>query len=113
MSETIFSRIIRKEIPADFLYEDEHCVAIRDINPQAPVHILVIPRKLIPQLSKQKVEDKEILGHILSVIPLVAEQEGIGGEYRLVMNDGVKAGQTVFHLHFHILGGRLLQWPPG
>ena len=113
MKETIFSKIISGAIPSEILYKDEKCFAIRDINPQAPVHILLIPRKVIPQLSKQSTEDKELLGHLLAVAPKIAEQEGIGGKYRLVINDGAEAGQTVFHLHLHIIGGRPFTWPPG
>ena len=111
--ETIFTQIINKQIPADMVYEDEHCIAFKDIRPQAPVHILLIPRKLIPQLSKQTPADKDLLGHLLTIAPKIAEQQGIGGKFRLVINDGEEAGQTVFHLHLHILGGRHLQWPPG
>ena len=114
MDNTIFIKIINREIPADIVYEDELCIAINDINPQAPVHILLIPKKQIPQLSKQDPTiDKNLLGHLLTVAPEIARKAGVGGEYRLVINDGKKAGQTVFHLHLHILGGRLMKWPPG
>ena len=113
MRESIFSKIIKGEVNAEILYEDKHCIAIKDINPQAPVHVLLIPRKLIPQLSKQEPEDKGILGHLLAVVPKIAAMQGIGGKYRLVINDGAEAGQSVFHLHLHILGGRPLAWPPG
>ena len=113
MGESIFSKIIKGEVPAEILYEDEHCFAIKDINPQAPVHFLLIPRKAIPQLSKQEAKDKEILGHLLSIAPKLAAMQGIDAKYRLVINDGAEAGQTVFHLHLHILGGRPLLWPPG
>ena len=111
--ESIFSKIIKGELPSEILYEDEYCFAIKDINPQAPVHLLLISRKVIPQLSKQEAGDEEILGHLLKVAPKLAEIQGIGGKYRLVINDGAEAGQTVFHLHLHILGGRSLDWPPG
>ena len=113
MAESIFSKIIKGEVPAEILYEDEHCIAVKDINPQAPVHLLLIPRKAIPQLSKQEPKDKEVLGHLLTVAPKIAAKQGIGGKYRLIINDGAEAGQTVFHLHLHILGGRPLAWPPG
>ncbi len=111
--DTIFGKILRKEIPADIVYEDELCLAFKDINAQAPVHVLLIPRKPIPQLSKASDEDRELLGHLMRTAPLVAEQMGVGGKYRLVVNDGRRAGQSVFHLHLHILGGRALGWPPG
>lgn len=111
--DTIFGKIIRKEIPADIVYEDELCLAFRDISPQAPVHVLLIPKKPIAQLSKAADDDRELLGHLMRTAPAVAEQMGVGGRYRLVLNDGAEAGQTVFHLHLHILGGRSLQWPPG
>ena len=110
---TIFEKIINGELKANIIYQDEKCIAIHDINPQAPIHILLIPKKVIPQLSKQSQNDKALLGHLMSVAPQIAEQEGIGGKYRLVINDGEEAGQTVFHLHIHILGGRILNWPPG
>ena len=110
---SVFSRILAGELEADICYEDEHCAVIRDSNPQAPVHLLLIPRKPIPRLSKQEAEDRELMGHLLVTAPKVAEQEGIGGKYRLVINDGREAGQTVFHLHIHILGGREFSWPPG
>lgn len=113
MSETIFSQILAGEIPADIRYEDEHCIAFCDINPQAPVHLLLIPRKPIPRLSDAGVEEQELLGHLLRVAPIVAEQEGIGDAFRLIVNNGAGAGQSVFHLHLHIVGGRPLSWPPG
>lgn len=112
-SDTIFARIIRKELPADIVYEDEHCLAFRDIAPQAPVHILLIPKSPIPQLCHSTPADQELLGYLLLTAPKIAEQEGIGGAYRVVINDGPQAGQTVFHLHLHILGGRDMGWPPG
>ncbi len=112
-NETIFTKIINREVPAEITYEDELCLAFKDINPQAPVHLLLVPKKPIPQLCKQKAEDRELLGHLLAVVPQIAEQHNIGGRYRLVLNDGEEAGQTVFHLHLHILGGRQMQWPPG
>ena len=113
MSKTIFTKIIEGTITADVVYRDEQCIAIKDTNPQAPVHILLIPIKVIPQLSQQTPEDREVLGYLLSKAPQIAAKQGIGGKYRLVINDGAEAGQTVFHLHLHILGGRPLAWPPG
>ena len=111
--KTIFDSIIAREIPADIVYEDDLCLAFRDIAPQAPVHILLIPKKSIAQLSLAGDEDQDMLGHLMRKAPAIAAQEGIGGAYRLVVNDGLEAGQTVFHLHLHILGGRPMTWPPG
>tara|TARA_Y100001968_G_C19379627_1_gene729582 strand:- start:684 stop:1025 length:342 start_codon:yes stop_codon:yes gene_type:complete len=110
--ETIFSKILRGEIPCDKVYSDEKCLAFRDINPQAPTHILVIPRKKIINLNDAEKEDKELLGHLLIIATQVANQEGLGS-WRTVINNGLEAGQTVFHLHIHIIGGRNLTWPPG
>lgn len=112
-SETIFDKIIRREIPADIVYEDDRALAFRDINPQAPVHILVIPKKPIPNLAAAAAEDGELLGHLLLTIANIARQENLDGGYRVVANTGDDGGQTVYHLHFHLLGGRSLQWPPG
>jgi histidine triad (HIT) family protein len=105
MSETIFSKIIRGEIPATRIYEDEHCIAINDIAPRAPIHILVIPRKVIPRLVDATEEDRALIGHLMWVAGRIAEEKGIGEAFRLVVNNGKGAGQTVFHLHLHILGG--------
>lgn len=114
MSEdTLFSKIIRREIPADIVYEDDLCLAFRDITPQAPTHILVIPKKPIPNLSEAQEEDKALLGHLLFAVSEVARQERLGSGYRVVINTGEDGGQTVFHLHLHLLGGRALGWPPG
>jgi histidine triad (HIT) family protein len=113
MSETIFSRIIRKEIPADIVYEDELVLAFRDVNPQAPVHILVIPKQPIESLATVNAADQVVLGHILLTIQRIANQEGLANGYRVVTNVGIDGGQTVFHLHFHLLGKRFLSWPPG
>ena len=114
MSEdTIFGKIIRKEIPADIVYEDDLCLAFRDINPQAPTHILVIPKQTIPKLSDAVNQDKELLGHMLLTVKSIAEQEGLSNGYRVVINTDQDGGQTVFHLHMHLLGGRSLSWPPG
>lgn len=112
--DTIFGKIIRKEIPANIVYEDDLCLAFTDVNPQAPSHILVIPKQPIPKLSDVTPEDKELLGHLLLVVKQVADQAGLTEDgYRVVINTGKTGGQTVFHLHMHILGGRSMQWPPG
>jgi len=112
MSDTIFSKIIKREIPATILYEDELSLAFSDVNPQAPVHFLVIPKKPIVKLSEATFEDQSLLGHLLLVASKVAALEGLTG-FRLVINNGTEAGQTVFHLHIHVLGGRSFDWPPG
>jgi len=111
---TLFERIIAREIPADIVYEDERALAFRDINPQAPVHVLVIPKKPIVGARAAAAEDEALLGHLFVVAREVAEREGLEGTgFRLVVNDGRDAGQTVDHLHIHVLGGRALTWPPG
>jgi histidine triad (HIT) family protein len=106
--KTLFTRIIDGEIPGSFVYQDEHVVAIRDINPAAPVHVLVIPRKPVPSLAELEEGDLELAGRILLAIRKIAEQEGLTRGYRVVVNTGAEGGQTVPHLHFHILGGRQL-----
>ncbi|NER21338.1 MAG: histidine triad nucleotide-binding protein [Symploca sp. SIO1C2] len=113
MSDTIFSKIINREIPAEIIYEDDLALAFKDISPQAPVHFLVIPKKPIPQISDARPEDQALLGHLLLTAKQVAEQVGLGNGYRVVINNGADGGQTVYHLHLHVLGGRQLQWPPG
>ncbi len=113
MSETIFSKIIRREIPADIVYEDDLTIAFKDVAPQAPVHILVIPKKPLSQLSAAESEDHTLMGHLLLTAKRVAEQAGLTNGYRLVINNGSDGGQTVYHLHLHILGGRQMHWPPG
>ena len=114
MAETIFSKIIRKEVPAQIVHEDDQCLAFHDVSPQAPVHILVIPKKPVESLVELQSIDAELLGHIWTVIPKVAEAAGLSDSgYRVVVNCGKDGGQTVPHLHFHILGGRSLKWPPG
>jgi histidine triad (HIT) family protein len=113
MSKTVFGKIIRRELPADIVYEDELSLAIRDINPQAPTHILVIPKKPIPQLDASTPEDRDLLGHLLLTVKKVAEQVGLRNGYRVVINNGHDGGQTVYHLHLHILGDRQMKWPPG
>jgi len=112
MTETIFSKIINKEIPADIVYEDEKCIAFNDISPQAPTHILVIPRKVIPKLSESQEDDRDLLGHLMLSATQIAKKLNLD-DYRLVINNGADAGQTVFHLHIHILAGRPFGWPPG
>ena len=113
MSDTLFSKIIQREIPADIVYEDEQCLAFRDINPQAPVHILVIPKKPLTMVSDATDGDQALLGHLLMTASKIAKQEGFGEAFRLVVNNGKDAGQEVFHLHVHILAGRSFAWPPG
>ncbi|HVW01204.1 MAG TPA: histidine triad nucleotide-binding protein [Planctomycetaceae bacterium] len=111
--KTIFQRIIDREIPAKIIFEDDRCLAFHDVNPQAPVHVLVIPKRGIPSLAKLKDEDAELAGHMLVVIRKLAEQLKLDDGYRVVANSGADAGQTVDHLHFHLLGGRQMGWPPG
>jgi histidine triad (HIT) family protein len=113
MPETIFTKIINKEIPADIVYEDDFCLAFRDINPQAPVHLLVIPKKPIETLKDAETADQEMMGRLLFVANVVAEKEGVGDAFRLVLNNGAGAGQEVPHLHLHVLAGRSFGWPPG
>lgn len=111
---TIFTKIINREIPADIVHEDEHCLAFRDVSPQAPTHVLVIPKKPVVSLEHLEQEDAELLGHMWLTIQKVARQEGLAeGGYRVVVNCGKDGGQSVDHLHFHVLGGRSLVWPPG
>jgi histidine triad (HIT) family protein len=110
--DCLFCRIVRKEIPAKLVAEDEHCIAFRDINPQAPVHVLVIPREHVPSLDEAR--DPAMLGRLSLMAADIARQEGItAGGYRTVMNTNSDAGQTVFHVHLHLLGGRSMAWPPG
>ncbi len=114
MSEkTIFKRIIDKEIPANIVYEDDLCLAFEDINPQAPVHILLIPKKEIASTDQLTEEDGPLLGHLYSVLRKMAADRKLGEGYRIVTNCGPHGGQTVHHLHFHLLGGRPMLWPPG
>ena len=108
---TLFTKIIRREIPAEIVYEDEHCVAFRDINPKAPVHVLIVPRQEIAGLSSLPEEGDH--KYLLNAAGKIAEQEGLVNGYRLVFNQGLDAGQTVDHLHAHLLGGRPMSWPPG
>jgi histidine triad (HIT) family protein len=111
-TDTIFGRILRGELPCDAVHSDDLCLAFRDVNPQAPVHVLVIPRKPIPSLAEAGGDDQALLGHLLLVAARVARQEGLVS-WRTVINSGAEAGQTVFHLHVHVIGGRPLAWPPG
>lgn len=111
---TLFEKIIAREIPAQILHDDDQCVALRDINPQAPVHFLVVPKKVIPRLGEASPGDEPLLGHLLIVAAQVARQEGLESNgYRIVINHGRHGGETVPHLHVHVLGGRQLIWPPG
>jgi histidine triad (HIT) family protein len=112
-TETIFSKVISREIPADIIYEDDLALAFNDIHPQAPVHFLVIPKKPIVKLADAESQDHAILGHLLLTAKRVAEQLGLENGYRVVINSGADGGQTVYHLHLHILGGRQMKWPPG
>ena len=114
MSEpTLFSRIISGEIPADFVYQDEVCVAFRDVNPQAPTHVLIVPREPLDRIGNATVEQQKMLGHLMWVAGEVARQLDCTDAFRLVINNGEEAGQTVFHLHVHLLAGRPFKWPPG
>jgi histidine triad (HIT) family protein len=106
MSDTIFGKIISGEIPSEFLYEDEHCIAINDINPQAPVHVLIIPKQAIEKLSDAQPEDQALLGHLMLAVGKVARQLGVEEAFNVFVNNGADAGQTVFHLHLHMLAGR-------
>ena len=114
MADSIFAKIIAKEIPAKIVYEDDRALAFRDVGPKAPVHILVVPKKGIARVSEAKTEDEPLLGHLLTVAAEVARREGIDNTgYRLVINKGPHAGESVPHLHVHLLGGRPMAWPPG
>ena len=103
---TIFSRIIARELPADIVYEDELCLAFKDIHPQAPVHVLVVPKKEIARLADAQPEDQALLGHLLLAVGRIARQFGVEDAFRVVISNGAEAGQTVFHLHLHLLGGK-------
>jgi len=110
---TIFSKIIAREIPAKIIYEDDLCLAFHDVNPQAPTHVLLIPKKEIPRLVDAAPEDAALLGHLMLTATKIARQLGVGDAFRLAVNNGADAGQSVFHLHLHILAGRAFKWPPG
>lgn len=109
MADTIFGKITRGEIPAEKLYEDEHCIAINDINPQAPVHVLIIPKKPIEMLSNATADDQALLGHLMLVLAKIAEQLDVADAYRVIVNNGAGGGQTVFHLHLHLIAGLEMQ----
>jgi histidine triad (HIT) family protein len=111
---TLFEKIIAREIPADIVFEDDQCLAFRDISPQAPVHILIIPKKPVARIGAAQADDRSLLGHLLLTAADIARRENIAPDgYRLVINNGPHGGETVPHLHIHLLGGRPLVWPPG
>ncbi len=110
---TLFQKIIDKEIPSDIVYEDDLSLVFKDVNPQAPTHLLIIPKKPIAKVSDMSEEDKDLFGHLMWVAGEVARQAGLDDTFRLVINNGAKAGQSVFHIHIHLLSGRPLSWPPG
>lgn len=113
MAECLFCKIVSRDLPATMVHEDEQILAFRDINPQAPTHIIVIPKKHISSLDQASGEDRDVLGNLLLVAQQLARQEKITPGYRTVINNGRGAGQSVFHIHLHLLGGRTLGWPPG
>jgi len=110
---TIFQKIIDKQIPADIVYEDDQCLAFRDINPQAPTHVLVIPKREIKSLDVLSPSDAPLIGHLFVVVRQIAQQLGLSDGYRTVINCGRDGGQSVDHIHIHLLAGRSLSWPPG
>lgn len=112
MERTIFEKIIDREIPADIVFEDDQCIAINDISPQAPTHILIIPKKRIPRISESENSDADIIGHLIIIARDIAKSKNLNG-FRLVINNGRQAGETVPHLHIHLLSGRPMAWPPG
>lgn len=111
--KTLFKRIIDREIPAEIVYEDDLCLAFKDVNPQAPVHILVIPKKEIPSIAHLENEDQALAGHLVLIVGKLAKELGLDNGYRTIVNTGKEGGQTVDHLHLHLLGGRGMSWPPG
>ena len=113
MTDSIFSKIKNKEIPGNIVYEDDKCFALEDINPQAPIHVLIVPHKEITKISDSLSEDVNLLGHLLFVSKKIADKYDLKDNYRLIINNGAGAGQSVFHLHVHLMGGRSLDWPPG
>jgi histidine triad (HIT) family protein len=114
MQDCVFCKLLRKEIPSKVLFEDSQAVAFQDLHPQAPTHVLIVPRKHLSSLNDCTSADDALLGHALAVAKEVAQQQGVGSSgYRIVLNTGEGAGQTVFHIHFHLLGGRTMSWPPG
>lgn len=113
-SDTLFAKIVRKEIPAQIVYQDEDVTAFRDLNPAAPTHILIVPNNIIPTLNDATADDERVLGKLLLTAQKLAAQEGIAaGGYRVVMNCNADGGQSVYHVHLHLLGGRKMTWPPG
>ena len=110
---TLFEKIIARQIPAQIVYEDDLCLAFHDVNPQAPIHVLLIPKKEIARLIDAQPEDQALLGHLMLTANKIAQQLGVGDAFRLVVNNSANAGQSVFHLHLHILAGRAFKWPPG
>jgi len=110
---TIFERIIAREIPAKIVWEDDHAIAFEDVNPQAPVHVLIVPKKVIPRLAEANSSDGATLGKLLLAAAEIAKKLGLTGGYRVVINNGPDAGESVPHLHVHLLGNRALAWPPG
>jgi histidine triad (HIT) family protein len=113
-SDTLFARIVRKEIPAQIVYQDDDVTAFRDVNPAAPTHILIVPNKIIPTLNDATIDDQRLLGKMLLTAQKLARDEGVAdGGYRVVMNCNPDGGQSVYHIHLHLLGGRKLTWPPG
>ncbi len=113
MTSTIFQKIINRELNAEIVYEDDDCLAFKDVNPQAPVHILLIPKESIKNISNVNLSHQKILGHLMVKIPEIAKKTSMSDDFRVVINNGSKACQTIFHLHLHILGGRKFTWPPG
>jgi histidine triad (HIT) family protein len=114
MAENIFAQIVAKQVPANIVFEDERCLAFRDVQPKSPVHVLIVPKKAIPRVSEATAADEPLLGHLLTVAAELARREGVDDTgYRLVINKGPDAGESVPYLHLHLLGGRRLAWPPG
>ena len=111
--KTLFQQIADREIPANIIYEDQFCICFHDISPQAPTHLLLVPKKHIPRIAESTAEDLELLGHLMRTIKKIAEQENLDAGFRTVINNGPDGGETVPHLHIHILAGRKLTWPPG
>jgi histidine triad (HIT) family protein len=109
----IFCKIVAGQIPSEKIYDDEGVIAFRDINPQAPTHIVIVPRRHIPYIADMDEADEPLMGHIIYAATQIARQEGLDQGYRIVINNGALSGQTVFHIHFHLLGGRQMNWPPG
>lgn len=113
MSQTLFEKIISREIPADIVFEDDQCIAFNDVAPQAPTHVLIVPKKPLPRIADATAEDTALLGHLLHTAGDLARTLEVDDAFRLVINNGADAGQSVFHLHIHLLAGRPFAWPPG